>query len=222
MLNLQPKSTNNLIIYSDTLTNSIGDYFTIVFTNSYSKQTFAVVPTVVRRNKRFVELEVETVGVNQLNDVLDGKIYLFPDGNFTYTVFQTNAPTVTLEGPTACYVWNTEDDFWNFSNIVWNVCNIVYTTIDQGQAFLYADTDACEREVEFIPYTQGNNILESIVYVTNTPLHQFPCTIPFPTDYVVSVDTVTYCQTITIEQGASLSVTNGADLSQLVAPWGYC
>lgn len=222
MLNLQPNSTNNLIIYADTVTDSIGNFFTIIFTNTYSKQTFAVVPQVVRRNGRFVELEVTTVGVDGLDQPLDGEIYLYPAGNFTYTVFHTNGPTITLESPLQCAIWNTEEEFWNFANTVWNVCEIEYEIIDRGQAFLYADTNACEREVEFVPYTQGNNILDAIVYVTNVPLFQFPCTIPFPEDYVVEVDTTTYCQTITIETGASLTVSGNAVLTQTGAPYGYC
>jgi hypothetical protein len=222
MLNLQPNSVNNLIIYADTVNDSIGNFFTIIFTNTYSKQTFAVVPTVVRRNSRFVELEVETVGVNGLNQPLDGQIYLYPDGNFTYQVFHTNAPTLTLESPLSCAVWNTEDDFWNFAYTVWNVCEIDYNIIDRGQAFLYADTDACEREIEFVPYTSGNNILDAVVYVTNVPLYQFPCTIPAPEDYVVEIDTTTYCQTIVIENGASLTVSGTAVLTQTAAPYGYC
>lgn len=60
MLNLTPLSTNNLIIYADTVSSQVntGNFFTIVFTNLTSKQTFAVVPSIIRRNTRFVELEI--------------------------------------------------------------------------------------------------------------------------------------------------------------------
>jgi hypothetical protein len=120
-----------------------------------------------------------------------------------------------------CAVWETEEDFWNFSNLVWNVCQIESQIIDRGQAFLYSEVP-CEREIEFVQYTGGNNILDAIVYVTGVPLYQFPCTIPFPEDYVVEVDTTTYCQTITIEDGASLTVAGDAVLTQTGAPYGYC
>ena len=62
MLNLTPDTTNNLIIYADTVSAeyTVGDYFLMVLTNTYSKQTFAVVPTIIRRNTRFVELEIES------------------------------------------------------------------------------------------------------------------------------------------------------------------
>lgn len=221
MLNLQPLSQNNLIIYADTYGTAIGDYFTIVFTNLYSKQTFSVAANVVRRNSRFVELSVELVGVNSLDNAINGQIYLYPEGNFDYTVFQTSGPTIQPNGDLICAQWDTEDDFWNFSNIVWNLCGIQSLIIDRGQAFLYAE-DPCEHEIEFVAYEGGNNILDAIVYVTGVPLYQFPCTIEAPEQYVVSVDTTTYCQTITIEQGASLTVSGTAVLTQTGAPYGYC
>ena len=223
MLNLTPNSTNNLIIYADTVSagSNVGNFFTIVFTNSYSKQTFSVAASVVRRNTRFVELEVNLVGVDGLNNPINGDIYLYPEGNFEYMVFNTNAPTITFEDPLSCSIWSTEEAFWNFTQTVWNVCAIEFEQIDRGQAFLYSDVP-CEREIEFVPYTGGNEILDAIVYVTNTPLYQFPCTIPTGTDYVVEQNTTTYCLTITIEDGASLTVEGDNILTQTAAPWGYC
>ena len=223
MLNLKPNSINNLIIYADTVSagSNLGNFFTLVFTNSYSKQTFSVAANVVRRNTRFVELEINLVGVDGLNDPINGDIYLYPEGNYDYIAFNTNAPTITFESPLSCAVWSTDEDFWNFTQTVWNVCQIEFAQIDRGQAFLYAEVP-CEREVEFVPYIGGNEILDAIVYVTNTPLYQFPCIIPSGTVYTVAQNTVTYCQTITLETGASLSVPTPITLTQKYAPWGYC
>lgn len=228
MINLIPREVNNFVIYADTTSTGtdLGDYFLAIFTNTYSKQTFAVAPTIVRRNSRFVELEIELVGVNQQDNPYEGKIYLYPEGNWTYTVFNTNAPTLSSSpGVLDCKVWSTDEDFWNFSRTVWEECQIVSSIIDQGQAFLYSDEDACERELEAVPYTGGNNILDAIVYVTGVPLYQFPCTIGTiaeDRDYEVTVDTTTYCRTITIEDGASLTVAGDAELLQTGAPYGYC
>ena len=223
MLNLTPNSLNNLIIYADTVSPGmgVGNFFTIVFTNSYSKQTFSVAANVVRKNTRFVELEINLVGVDGLNNPIQGDIYLYPEGNYDYMVFNTNAPTITFESPLSCAAWATDEDFWNFALTVWNVCEIEFQQIDRGQAFLYSDVP-CEREIEFVPYTGGNELLDAVVYVTNTPLYQFPCTIPTGTNYVVEQNTVTYCQTILIENGASLAIDNGYTLTQTAAPWGYC
>jgi hypothetical protein len=223
MLNLKPNSINNLIIYADTVSagSNLGNFFTLVFTNTYSKQTFSVAANVVRRNTRFVELEINLVGVNGLNDPINGDIYLYPEGNYDYIAFNTNAPTITFESPLSCTVWSTDEDFWNFAQTVWNVCQIEFVQIDRGQAFLYSEVP-CEREVEFVPYVGGNEILDAIVYVTNTPLYQFPCIIPSGTNYTVAQNTITYCQTITLETGASLSVPTPITLTQKYAPWGYC
>ena len=222
MLNLTPLASNKLIIYTDTVsTQPYWNYFTIVFTNLASKQTFAVVPQIIRRNYRFVELEIELVGVNSLDDAINGKIYLYPEGNYTYTVFRTNAPTLTFASPLNCYTWSTEDDFWDFSQIVWNVCAIESEIVDRGQAFLYANVP-CEREIEFIAYPLGNNIMEAVVYVANTPLYQFPCTIKTNTTFVVDKDIVTYCPVITIEDGGALQSNTPFTLTQTIAPYGYC
>jgi hypothetical protein len=222
MLNLTPLASNKLIIYTDTVsTQPYWNYFTIVFTNLASKQTFAVVPQIIRRNYRFVELEIELVGVNSLDDAINGKIYLYPEGNYTYTVFRTNAPTLTFASPLNCYTWSTEDDFWDFSQIVWNVCAIESEIVDRGQAFLYANVP-CEREIEFVAYPLGNNIMEAVVYVANTPLYQFPCTIKTNTTFVVDKDIVTYCPVITIEDGGALQSNTPFTLTQTIAPYGYC
>ena len=223
MLNLKPNNTNNLIIYADTVSvgSNLGNFFTLVFTNTYSKQTFSVAANVVRRNTRFVELEINLVGVDGLNDPINGDIYLYPEGNYEYIAFNTNAPTITFESPLSCVVWSTDEDFWNFAQTVWNVCQIEFEQIDRGQAFLYAE-DPCEHEIQFVPYTEGNEILDAIVYVTNTPLYQFPCTIPSGTIYTLLQNTVTYCQTIIVETGATLNIPTPLTLTQKYAPWGYC
>jgi len=239
MLNLTPLQSNELIVYADTVNSSVGDYFTIVFTNGFSKKTFSVIPNVIRRNIRFVELSVDLVGVNELDDRENGKIYLYPEGNWTYMVFQTNQPTLDVNQPQLLNQWNTEEDFWNFADFYWNAFN--FAQIDRGQAFLYAEIP-CERELEYfalggdepewinlpedpiewIAYSNGNDKREAIVYVQGVPAIQFPCTIPFDLDYFVNVDTVTYCPVITIEDGGSLTIETPVYLQQKFAPYGYC
>jgi len=181
MLNLTPETINNLIIYADTVSAeyTVGNYFLMVLTNSYSKQTFAVVPTVVRRNTRFVELEIELVATSAENDELNGMIYLYDQGNWEYLVFNTSEPTLTAEGNLACKVWSTDTDFWNFSTTVWNLCDILSKEIDRGQGFLYAPLPA-DREVEFVPYEGGNNILEAVVYVVGATGNTGPAQDIFP------------------------------------------
>jgi hypothetical protein len=223
MLNLTPNTNNNLIIYADTVgSDSVGNFFMFIFTNSYSRETFAVNPTIVRRNARFVELSVDLVGVNELNDPYNGKIYLYPAGNWTYTVFNTSAPSLDpLYQPLACAVWNTDEDFWNFSRTVWNVCEITYKIIDRGQAFLQPIVE-CEDEIQFQPYTLANNDFQSIVYVQQIPLYQFPCTIESGTVFEVDKNIVTYCPEVLIENDGVLLIDNPFQLTQKNAPFGYC
>ena len=222
MLNLTPNSDNNLIVYADTVSESVGNYFLMVFTNAYSRETFAVVPRIVRRNTRFVELEITLVGVNGQNRPLDGDIYLYPEGNWDYIVFNTNAPTTDPSTPLPCMVWDTDEDFWEFSRTVWNVCGLVEAIeIDRGQAFLYSEVP-CEREVQFVPYVSDNEFLRNVVYVTGVQLYQFPCTIQAYTTFTVEENTTTYCPIITIENNAILVINQGITLEQKFSPYEQC
>ena len=223
MLNLTPNSTNNLIIYADTISagTSVGNDFTISFTNLYSKQVWTVLPTIVRRNTRFLELEIDLVGVTGFNAPYNGSIYLYPEGNYDYEVWNTSAPTVTSSGALSTYTWDNPGDFDYYVATTWASQGISYESIDLGQAFLYSEVP-CAREIEFVPYEGGNNWLDNIVYVTGVPLFQFPCTIPTPEQYVLPQTTTTYCPVITIEGGASLTVPAELILTQITGPYGQC
>jgi len=223
MLNLTPNSTNNLIVYADTVSAgySAGNNFTISFTNLYSKQVWNVLPSIVRRNSRFIEFEIDLVGVTGFNDPVDGSIYLYPDGNYDYEVFNTSAPTIGVTGPLQTYTWINPGEFEYYVDTTWTSQGITYKSIDLGQAFLYSEVP-CQREIEFVPYEGGNNWLDNIVYVTGVPLYQFPCTIPTPEQYVLEQTTTTYCPVITIEGGASLTIPVDLILTQITGPYAQC
>jgi len=169
MLNLIPNTVNSLVVYADTVSGdrNTGDYFLLLLTNTYSRQTFAVVPDVIRRNARFVEFEIELVASAAQNDELNGKIYLYDQGNWEYLVFNTSEPTLTPTGALSCKVWNTDTDFWNFSETIWNLCDILAKEIDRGQAFLYSPL-ADEREIDFTMYVSPNDDFQSAVYVSGS------------------------------------------------------
>ena len=223
MLNLTPNSTNNLIVYADTVSAgySAGNDFTISFTNLYSKQVWNVLPSVVRRNSRFIEFEIDLIGVTGFNDPVDGSIYLYPEGNFDYEVFNTSAPTIGVTGALQTYTWSNPGDFEYYVDTTWTSQGITYKSIDLGQAYLYSEIP-CEREIEFVPYDGGNNWLDNIVYVTGVPLYQFPCTIPTPEQYVLEQTLTTYCPVITIEGGASLTIPEDLILTQITGPYAQC
>jgi hypothetical protein len=181
MLNLIPNTVNSLVVYADTVSGdrNAGNYFLLVLTNSYSRQTFAVVPNVVRRNARFVEFEIELVASAAQNDELNGQIYLYDHGNWEYLVFNTSEPTLTPEGDLACKVWNTDTDFWNFSETVWNLCDVIAKEIDRGQAFLFSPVPE-EREIDFTMYVSPNDDFQSVVYVSGSTGNTGPSQDIFP------------------------------------------
>jgi len=223
MLNLTPQTTNNLIVYADTVTagGATGAYFTMLFTNAYSRQTFAVVPNVVRRNARFIEFEIDLVNYNQADNRANGEIYLYPEGNFDYMVFNTTVPTLDVGSQFTCDTWANDEDFWNYWIDFFGVCSGTATEIDRGQAFLYADL-ACDRETEFVPYISNNEFLQSIVYVVGIPQVQFPCTIVAGSTWTVTENTVTYCNPITIENNANLIINNNVFLKQILSDYVQC
>lgn len=222
MLNLTPGSTNNVIIYADTLSGSVGNYFMVILTNAYSRQTFAVNANVVRRNSRFVELSFDTVTVQQYSHPLDGKVYLYPEGNYDYIVFNTNAPTTDPSSPIPCVVWNTDEDFWNFSNTIWNVCGLVDAVeVDRGQAFLYTN-DVCDKEIEFVPYISDNEELFNVVYVTSIPMANFPCVVEDGEFFTVETDTITYCDPVLIKNGGIVKINQNIFLKQIPSPYEQC
>lgn len=223
MLNLTPKSTNNLVIYADTVTagGATGAYFTMLFTNAYSRQTFAVVPTIVRRNARFVELEIELVNYDQADDRANGKIYLYPEGNFDYMVFNTTTPTIDIGSQFTCTTWANDEEFWNYWLDHFAVCAGTATEIDRGQAFLYSP-EPCDREYEFVSYESNNEFLQSIVYVTGIPQVQFPCTIINGQTFTVTENTITYCDPITINNGGTVIINNNVFLKQILSAYEQC
>lgn len=205
MLNLTPFETNSLVIYSDTVTGTAGDNFLFLFTNTYSRQSFSVIPKISRRNSRFIELDVTLIGVTGQNDPENGEIYLYPEGNFEYLVFQTTSGTTGASGPIFCNTWNTDQEFWQYAETTWTICGVTLTEIDRGQAYVNSEIP-CENEVEFVPYLSDNEWMQSIVYVAGTPGVQFPCEVG-GTGFVVSRNIVTYCEPVQVLGGATLQIT---------------
>lgn len=196
MFNLTLGTTNNVVVYADTVTSSVGNFFTIVFTNAYSRETFEVVPSIVRRNYRFVELEFDSVGVQDYSDPLNGKVYLYPQENFDYIVYNTATQTLNPLAGT-------------------------YEEIDRGQAFLYTDVE-CDREIKFVPYISDNEGLFNVVYVTSIPMANFPCTVESGEYFTVETNTITYCNPVLIKNGGTVKINDNIFLKQIPSPYEPC
>jgi hypothetical protein len=97
MINLSVGTNNQFAIYADTLDNSIqdyGDYFLIVFKSLYTNHLSYVVPQILNRNSRFVKFNIEVVEYQSPDDPLNGILEVFPPGNYSYKVLNTNFPTL--------------------------------------------------------------------------------------------------------------------------------
>lgn len=196
MFNLTLGATNNVVVYADTVSSSVGNFFSIVFTNAYSRETFTVVPTIVRRNYRFVELEFDTVGVQDYSDPINGLVYLYPIENFDYVVF--NTATATL-----------------------NPLSGTFVEADRGQAFLYTD-DVCDREIKFVPYISDNEDLLNVVYVTSIPMANFPCVVANGEFFIVEENTITFCNPVLIQNGGTVQINQNIFLKQQPSPYEPC
>ena len=196
MFNLTLGATNNVVVYADTVTSSVGNFFTIVFTNAYSRESFEVVPTIVRRNYRFVELEFDSVGVQDYSDPLNGSVYLYPQENFDYIVYNTATQTLDPLAGT-------------------------YEEVDRGQAFLYTDVE-CDREIKFVPYISDNEGLFNVVYVTSIPMANFPCVVQNGEYFTVETNTITYCNPVLIENGGTVKINDNIFLKQIPSPYEPC
>ena len=96
MLNITADQVNNLTFYVDTISTaeiSYGDYFLIGFQNTYTKEWYYVIPTIITRNTRYLELEIDVPDTDS-DDPANGIIYLFPPGNFTYKLWNMDSPSL--------------------------------------------------------------------------------------------------------------------------------
>lgn len=136
MLNITAGQINNLIFYVDTITNdeiTYGDYFLVGFQSTYTKKWYYVIPTIITRNTRYVKLQITVPGVD-IEDPANGVIYLFPPGNYTYKLWNMDAPSLDPA---------TGDQQ------------------DQGQMYLNNFTPP---EIEFYPYVSDNENLSNVIY----------------------------------------------------------
>jgi hypothetical protein len=90
MINFLQTGTNNFVIYCDAVNEFDETYFLLGVQNVFTKEWFYVYPTIIKRNRRFVEFCLALVAPID-EDVYDGKINLSPNGFWDYKVWSTNA-----------------------------------------------------------------------------------------------------------------------------------
>ena len=141
MINLSLGNTNQFAIYADTIDNSIydyGDYFLIGFKSLYTNTWNYVVPTIVKRNSRFIQFNLVVLESGNVDDPINGIIGIFPPGNYSYKIWNTD--TATLD-PAAGYL------------------------IDEGQMIMANYTPP---EIEFTSYISNNETFQSVIYYSGT------------------------------------------------------
>lgn len=125
-----------MIVWADGADEFSLDYFVFEFINGFTRRTTFVVPTVVKRNSRFIEFQIEVTNQFQ-EDLLNGKVNLWPVGNWDYKLWNVATKTLNVTGG---------------------------TLVDAGQMQLtdYSDVDGC---TVFTFYRSDNDDDKSVVYV---------------------------------------------------------
>ena len=97
MINLSVGAVNEFAIYADTIDNSVqqfGDYFLIGFKSTYTRHIAYVIPTIIKRNSRFVQFNLDIVEQGTGDDPFNGILEVFPPGNYSYKVWNIDSPTL--------------------------------------------------------------------------------------------------------------------------------
>lgn len=89
MINFLQTGTNNFVIYCDAVNEFDEPYFLLGVQNVFTKEWFYVYPTIVKRNRRFVEFCLLLVAPID-EDVYNGMINLSPNGFWDYKLWNTN------------------------------------------------------------------------------------------------------------------------------------
>jgi len=100
VINLQNLQPNSIIIYVNTTSvqnNPWGtNNFLFSFTNGFAREPITVMPNIVRQNSRYTEFEITLTTVPN-EDRLNGLVALGPWGNWDYTLWAINAPSLDPE-----------------------------------------------------------------------------------------------------------------------------
>jgi len=80
--------SNQFVIYCDAVNTFTEDYWLVGFHNIFTREWFYVFPTIISKTTRFVALSVDLVPDIE-EDTYEGSIYLSPNGNWDYKVWNT-------------------------------------------------------------------------------------------------------------------------------------
>lgn len=141
MINLEQLTSNEFVIYANTIDNDVqefGDYFLIGFQSGFTKEWTYVIPFVLTRNTRYLKFTISLVANISIEDPTNGIVYLSPSGNWDYKIWNTDYATLDPG---------------------------IGTLIDSGQMIL---NDQNPPEVIFDTYVSANEDLQSVIFTPAT------------------------------------------------------
>jgi len=159
------QSISNLVFYTDTVTDSIGDFFTLVLTNSTTQKTQIInfdasYPVIIERNTRFIQLRLMVSGPDLPAAPEAGNINLLaPAGNWIYQLWQSSASLLCLD-PSCSYDFNTPEEWLQYRQD-WSG-GILSAQRDDGQAFLIQNNRSARGKV-YTCYSASDEELQAIV-----------------------------------------------------------
>ena len=97
MINLNVNQPTEFVIYADTIDSSVqewGDLFLIGYKSLYSNHWAYVIPTILKRNSRFVQLVMTAVEKDQPDDPFNALLAMFPPGGWEYKIWNITTPVL--------------------------------------------------------------------------------------------------------------------------------
>lgn len=187
MINLQTNTVNNFVIYADTISSEVqtyGDFFLIGFKNTYSNHWHYVIPNLVKRNSRFVQLSFTPLQQGENDDPYNATLTMAYPGTWEYKVYNI---FVSSLDPSAGIL------------------------IDQGDSQLEPYTP---NEVQQVTYVSDNESFLSVVYYSgqgNTCIIDYsnsPYIISIPTVNTCQPLEITETGYVLIKAGQTLTLTS--------------
>jgi len=205
MINLTAGQINQIIVYTDTISNDVvsyGDYFLFAFQDTYSKEYFYVIPNYTTRNTRFINFQID-VDTACVDNPEDGNIFLALPGNWAYEIY--NMPFPSLD-PTDGDLIDKGQAYLNPYNPP-EVSFIEYISDNEN---LESEVYQYDQKIEFLSYESDNENLRSIVYYSG----QFLCCLidQFNSPYVVSSFEVSKCDPLFVTDLGFLDITDTGEL----------
>jgi hypothetical protein len=185
MINLAIGGSNQFAIYADTIDSSVhdyGNYFLIGFKSLYTNHWSYVVPTIIKRNYRFVQFNIGIVEKGTIDDPLNAILEVFPPGNYSYKVWNLDEPSLD---PSAGYL------------------------IDEGQMIMASYSPP---EVIFTDYISDNDAFKNIIFysgVTNNCIIDYtnsPYIIPVPITNTCQPLIITETGYVLVEEGITFTL----------------